>query len=84
MDMDIDIDIDKGIQQIENNTSLYRDLTNSAVINTNSSLYQQRLNQIEAVKEQRVKDESFKEEFDNLKNDVNEIKNLLKSLLESN
>ena len=84
MDIDIDKDEDKGIQQIENNTSLYRDLTNSAVINTNNSLYQQRLNQIEAVKEQRVKDESFKEEFDNLKNDVNEIKNLLKSLLESN
>lgn len=72
------------IKQIENNTSLFRDLSTGAVINTNNSLYQQRLNQIKALKEQEAKDESFKEEFDNLKNDVNEIKNLLKSLLESN
>lgn len=75
---------DIDIRQIENNSSLYRDMHNNAVINTNNNLYEQRLNQIKALKEQDAKEESFKKEFDNLKTDVNEIKNLLKSLLESN
>ena len=75
---------DIDTKQIENNSSLYRDMSNNAVINTNNSLYEQRLKQIDALKNKRAKDESFKKEFDNLKNDVNEIKNLLKSLLESN
>jgi len=70
--------------QIENNTSLSRDLSNGAVINTNDSLYQQRLNQIEALKKEKLEREAFEQEFNSLKNDVTEIKDLLKTLLASN
>ncbi len=35
---------------IENNVDLERDTTSGAVINTNNSLYQKRLNQIKALK----------------------------------
>lgn len=75
---------DIDIKQIENNSSLYRYMSSNAVINTNDSLYQQRLKQIKALKDKQAEKEAFDKEFDNLKNDVNEIKNLLKSLLESN
>ena len=72
-----------SIVKIKDNVSLSRDTTSGAIINTNSSLYQQRLNEIEALKNQKAEKEQFDEEFNNLKNDVNEIKTLLKNLLAS-
>lgn len=68
---------------IQDNVSLSRDTTNGAVINTNNSLYQKRLNEIEALKNRQIESKKFKEEFNNLKTDVDEIKTLLKTLLES-
>lgn len=72
-----------SIVKIKDNVSLSRDTTSGAIINTNSSLYQKRLNEIKALKSQKVEKEQFDEEFNNLKNDVNEIKTLLKNLLAS-
>jgi hypothetical protein len=72
-----------SIVKIKDNVSLSRDTASGAIINTNSSLYQKRLNEIKALKYQRVEKEQFDEEFNNLKNDVNEIKTLLKNLLAS-
>ena len=72
-----------SIVKIKDNVSLSRDTTSGAIINTNSSLYQKRLNEIEALKNQKAEKEQFDEEFNNLKNDVNEIKTLLKNLLAS-
>ncbi len=69
---------------IKNNVSLARDLTSGAVINTNDSLYQKRLNEIKALEQQKIKDDQFDSEFNALKDDVNEIKTLLKTLLASN
>jgi hypothetical protein len=68
---------------IENNIDLERDTTTGAVINTNSSLYQKRLNQIKALKSRQSEKKKFDEEFNDLKNDVDEIKTLLKTLLAS-
>jgi len=68
---------------IKNNVSLKRDLTCGSVINTNYSLYQKRLNEIEAAKNRETEKEEFDQEFNDLKDDVNEIKNLLKTLLAS-
>jgi Tfp pilus assembly protein PilN len=68
---------------IQDNVSLSRDTTNGAVINTNNSLYQKRLNEIKALKNRQIESKKFKEEFNNLKTDVDEIKTLLKTLLES-
>jgi cell shape-determining protein MreC len=72
-----------SIVKIKDNVSLSRDTTSGAIINTNSSLYQKRLNEIEALKNQKAEKEQFDEEFNNLKTDVNEIKTLLKNLLAS-
>lgn len=68
---------------ISDNVSLCRDTATGAVINTNNSLYQKRLNEIQALKNQQIEQDKFDEEFNNLKNDVDEIKNLLKTLLAS-
>jgi len=68
---------------IKDNTSLSRDTASGAVINTNISLYQKRLNEIEALKNRQNEKSEFDEEFNNLKNDVYEIKTLLKTLLAS-
>jgi hypothetical protein len=68
---------------IKNNVSLARDLTSGAVINTNDSLYQKRLNEIKSLEQQKIKDDQFDSEFNALKTDVNEIKTLLKTLLAS-
>jgi len=68
---------------IENNVDLQRDTTTGAVINTNNSLYQKRLNEIQALKNRQNENKKFNEEFNNLKTDVDEIKTLLKTLLAS-
>ena len=60
--------------QIKDNHALKRDMFSKAVINTSVSDYQSRLKQIE-MRNQKEK------EFDELKNDVQEIKTLLKELL---
>jgi len=68
---------------ISDNVSLSRDTASGAVINTNNSLYQKRLNEIKALENRQIEKNKFDEEFNNLKNDVDEIKNLLKTLLAS-
>jgi hypothetical protein len=68
---------------ISDNISLCRDTASGAVINTNSSLYQKRLDEIQALKNRKEENNKFEEEFNNLKNDVDEIKTLLKTLLAS-
>jgi len=69
--------------KIKDNVSLSRDTTSGAVINTNSSLYQRRLDEIKNSKIEKLEKEKFDNEFNDLKNDVNEIKTLLKTLLAS-
>tara|TARA_B100001094_G_C17562804_1_gene499136 strand:+ start:298 stop:525 length:228 start_codon:yes stop_codon:yes gene_type:complete len=70
--------------EIENKSHLVRDMSSKAVINTNDILYNQRLEQIDNIKNTQKKKEEFEKEFNALKSDVNEIKDLLKSLLASN
>jgi hypothetical protein len=60
--------------QIKDHSSLQRDLSSKAVINTNQTAYKSRLNQIAEMKRQ-------KEELDTLKVDVADIKNMLQQLL---
>ena len=65
--------------KIKEDISLHRDSTSGAVINTNDSLYQ-----IKNAKIKEQEKEDLKQELNTLKSDVNEIKDLLKSLLASN
>ena len=59
--------------QIEDNIDLERDVTSHAVINNNTAAYNARLNQKKIKKNQQ-------EEIAELKNDIAEIKALLKNL----
>ena len=72
------------IVKIENKSHLVRDMSSKAIINTNDISYNQRLEQIENMKKAQEKKKEFEEEFNTLKSDVKEIKDLLKSILASN
>jgi len=70
--------------KIKDDISLERDSLTGAVINTNNSLYQKRLRQIKNTQIEEEEKQDLKQELNTLKSDVNEIKDLLKSLLASN
>jgi len=59
--------------RIEDNIDLERDVTSNAVINNNTTAYNSRINQIKMKKNQQ-------EEIAEIKNDIAEIKALLKNL----
>jgi len=69
--------------KINDDISLQRDSSTGAVINTNNSLYQNRLRQIKNAEIKALEKQDLKQELDSLKTDVNEIKTLLKTLLAS-
>jgi len=60
--------------KVEGYPNLYRDQNSGAIINCDSTAYNQYLNSIS-------KQEIKKKELDEIKNDITEIKNLLKELL---
>jgi hypothetical protein len=59
--------------KIKDNLELERDIHSNAVINTNMNGYENRLNQIK-------NQQKFNDEFQSLKADMAEIKELLKTL----
>jgi hypothetical protein len=59
--------------KVEGHQNLYRDEISGAIINTDSSAYNQYVSSIERSRTQ-------KEEMVRIKNDIDEIKSLLKSL----
>ena len=67
--------------QVENNPNLVRDTSTNAIINTNSDAYQARRAQIAAVKAQQQIDEQQRQDIDQLKTDMVEIKKMLEKLL---
>lgn len=60
--------------RVDGYSNLYRDENSGAIINCDSTAYNQYLNSIS-------KQEIKKKELDEIKNDITEIKNLLKELL---
>ena len=67
--------------KITENRNLERDLNTSAVINTNVTAYQARLNRINNREKQTVIDAKQREDIDSLKTDVAEIKKMLKQIV---
>ncbi len=67
--------------KVENSNSLYRDGESGAIINCSDSEYDAYLE----LKEKRMNElsdlESQKKDIDNLKNEINEVKDLLKQVL---
>ena len=63
--------------KVEGHPNLYRDEQTGAIINRDTIAYDNYVNSLH-------KRDSQKREIDNIKNDINEIKSLLKQLLEKN
>ena len=63
--------------RVEGHPNLYRDEASGAIINCDSVAYNQYVNSLHSRDLQ-------KKEIHNMKNDINEIKSLLKQLLEKN
>ena len=67
----------KGKAIVEDNPNLNRDLSSTAIINTNMDAYSQRLAQKAARQDSRT-------EINNLKDEVKELKDLIHKLIEVN
>ena len=66
--------------KITENRNLERDLDTNAVINTNITAYEARLNKINNRKKRVVIDAKQREDIESLKIDVAEIKKMLKQM----
>ena len=62
--------------RVEGHTNLYRDEKTGAIVNCDSTKYNQYVNSLDIEK-------AKKEELDNIKKDIEEIKLLLKEMLKS-
>ena len=71
---------------VEGNSDLVRDPNTDQIINTNTnaSAYQQYINRREQRKHEKEKSLNIEEDLANLKNEMNEIKSLLKELVNGN
>lgn len=66
---------------LEGHKDLARDPQTNAVVNVNSMEYQQYLSRREVKSEKNQRVQTIEEEVANIKGDINEIKSLLKELL---
>ena len=69
---------------VEGNTDLVRDPNTDQIINTNQSAYQQYVTRRQKLKLERDKSLNVEEDIANLKNELGEIKSLLKELVNGN
>lgn len=70
------------MHKVENFPDLKKDLTTGGVVNTNLDSYESyKLYRAKLLKEQAEKD-TMSEEINNMKNDINDIKTMLKNLLD--
>ena len=66
---------------VEGNNDLVRDPRTDQIINTNTNAYDQYINQRKKRKFEKEKSLSFEEDLASLKSEMNEIKSLLKELV---
>lgn len=67
--------------KVEGYTHLMRDEKTNSIINTNMSEYQEYISRRNVKNEQNQKVQNLEEDLSNIKNDIDEIKNLLRSLV---
>lgn len=68
--------------KVEGNNNLLRDPITNSIINTNMSEYQQYLTRRGVKNEENKKLQNLDEDVANIKNDLDEIKSLLRSLID--
>ena len=67
--------------KVEGHSHLLRDSETNSIINTNMIEYQEYLNRRNVKADENQKVQTIEEEVYNIKNDISEIKSLLKELL---
>lgn len=67
--------------RVEGYTHLIRDEKTNSIINTNMSEYQEYISRRNAKNEENQKVQNIEEDLSNIKNDIDEIKTLLRSLV---
>jgi hypothetical protein len=68
--------------RVEGHNSLLRDPNTNSIINTNMSEYQQYISRRNMKNEEDQKLEGLESDVTNIKNDLDEIKSLLRSLID--
>ena len=69
---------------VEGNTDLVRDPRTDSIINTNTNAYEQYISQRRKRKFEKEKSLNIETDLANLKSEMNEIKSLLKELVNGN
>ncbi len=69
---------------VEGNTDLVRDPRTDSIINTNTNAYEQYISQRRKRKLEKEKSLNIETDLANLKSEMNEIKSLLKELVNGN
>tara|TARA_R100000030_G_scaffold70270_1_gene53937 strand:- start:1441 stop:1665 length:225 start_codon:yes stop_codon:yes gene_type:complete len=68
--------------KVESDQSLVRDLDSNAIVNTDKDEYQKFLNLFSERYKEKMEYENLKTDVKSLKDDLNEIKSLLKSIVD--
>jgi|TARA_Y100000022_G_scaffold186960_1_gene183990 hypothetical protein len=68
--------------KVENENSLVRDMTSHAIINTNQSDYEKFLSLSKKKAQEKQEYDDLKSDVKSLKDDMSEIKSLLKSIVD--
>lgn len=72
----------KNHLKVEGYSNLVRDDQNGAIINTDFSEYQKYIAMREAKSKEKEQVKTIEEELDQLKSDINEIKDLLRGMMQ--
>ena len=67
--------------KVEGHGELYRDCTTNSIVNRNTSDYNRYMSQKKTKNEEAEKVDTMEQDLTNLKNEINEIKSLLKELV---
>ena len=67
--------------KVEGHGELYRDSTTNSIVNRNTSDYNRYMSQKKTKNEETEKVDTIEQDLTNLKNEINEIKFLLKELV---
>ena len=67
--------------KVEGHGELYRDSTTNSIVNRNTSDYNRYMSQKKSKNEEAEKEDIMEQDLTHLKNEINEIKSLLKDLV---
>ena len=70
--------------KVKDHQNLLRDPYSNGIVNTNKSEYDEYIARRDAAKKTKDNELTMKEDLDNLKGEINEIKSLLKELVHGN